>query len=146
MMKKKDWILTVLNCSEDKTLSPVQLQKSLFLLKYMNPDAFSNNFYNFIPYHYGPFCLNIYEDADLLKFNEMININVNTIERWNIYSITDKGIKHVDDLKKQIKPELYNYALKIVKWVKNKSFSQLINEIYKQFPEFKVNSVFKGDI
>jgi len=146
MMKKKDWILTVLNCSEDKTLSPVQLQKSLFLLKYMNPDAFSNNFYNFIPYHYGPFCLNIYEDADLLKFNEMININVNTIERWNIYSITDKGIKHVDDLKKQIKPELYNYALKIVKWVKNKTFSQLINEIYKQFPEFKVNSVFKGNI
>jgi hypothetical protein len=146
MMKKKDWILIVLNCSEDKTLSPVQLQKSLFLLKHMNPDTFSNNFYNFLPYHYGPFCLNIYEDADLLKFNEMININVNTIERWNIYSITDKGIKYVDNLKKQITPELYNYALKIVKWVKNKSFSQLINEIYKQFPEFKVNSVFKGSI
>lgn len=146
MMRKKDWILIVLNCSEDKTLSPVQLQKSLFLLKHMNPDTFSNKFYNFIPYHYGPFCLNVYEDADLLKFNEMININVNTIERWNIYSITDKGIQYVDDLKKQIEPELYNYALEIVKWVKNKSFSQLISAIYKQFPKFKVNSVFKGSL
>ena len=143
MMKKKDWILVALNCSEDKTLSPVQLQKSLFLLKHMNPDAFSENFYDFIPYHYGPFCLNIYEDADLLKFNDMININVNMIERWNIYSITDKGTKYADNLNKQIKPELYDYTLKMVKWVKSKSFSQLISTIYKQFPEFKVNSVFK---
>ena len=146
MMKKKDWILIVLNCSEDKSLSPVQLQKSLFLLKHMNPDAINNNFYNFIPYHYGPFCLNIYEDANSPKFNEMINVNVNAIERWNVYSITDKGTKYVDNLKKQIKPELYNYALKIVKWVKSKSFSQLISAIYKQFPEFKVNSVFKDSL
>jgi len=98
MVERKDWILIVLDCSKDKTLSPVQLQKSLFLLKYMNPDMF-NNFYNFIAYHYGPFCLDIYEDADLLKFDEMININVNTIGGWNIYSINDKGIKYVDNLK-----------------------------------------------
>ena len=145
MVERKDWILIVLDCSKDKTLSPVQLQKSLFLLKHMNPDMF-NNFYNFIPYHYGPFCLDIYEDADLLKLDEMININVNTIGRWDIYSINDKGIKYVDNLKKQIKPKIYNYASKIVKWVKDRSFSQLISKIYKQFPEFKVNSVFKGSI
>ena len=90
--------------------------------------------------------MNIYEDADLLKLDEMINIDVNTIGRRNIYSINDKGIKYVDNLKKQIKPELYNYVSKIVKWVKDKSFSQLISKIYKQFPEFKVNSVFKGSI
>ena len=42
------------------------------------------------------------------------------------YSITDKGTKYADNLNKQIKPELYDYALKMVKWVKSKSFSQLI--------------------
>ncbi len=146
MMKKKDWIFIVLNCSKDKTLSPVQLQKSLFLLKYMNPDTFSNNFYNFIPYHYGPFCLQIYEDADFLKSKNLININTNIIGRWKIYSINDKGLKYVDILKKKIKPEVYDYALEIVEWIKSKSFSQLISAIYKQFPEFKVNSVFKGSL
>jgi len=146
MMKKKDWIFIVLNCSKDKTLSPVQLQKSLFLLKYMNPDTFSNNFYNFIPYHYGPFCLQIYEDADFLKSKNLININTNIIGRWKIYSINDKGLKYVDILKKKIKPEVYDYALEIVEWIKSKSFSQLISAIYKQFPEFKVNSVLKGSL
>ncbi|GAH73860.1 unnamed protein product, partial [marine sediment metagenome] len=80
-MKKKDWILLALNCSEDKTLSPVQLQKSLFLLGHMFPDAVNNNFYNFIPYHYGPFCLKIYEDTDFLKLKDLINISFNTIGR-----------------------------------------------------------------
>lgn len=145
-MKKKDWTLLALNCSEDKTLSPLQLQKSLFLLGHMYSDAVSNNFYNFVPYHYGPFCLKIYEDLDFLKLKDLISINVDTIRRWKTYSITDKGLNYVDNLKKQIKPEVYNYILEIVKWVKSRSFSQLLSSIYKQFPEFKVNSVFKDSL
>lgn len=145
-MRNEDWILVALNCSEDKTLSPVQLQKSLFLFNNITPGIVNNDFYNFVPYHYGPFCLKIYEDADSLKLKNLISINNNIIERWEIYSITDKGLKYVDDLKKQIKPDVYNYVSKIVKWVKSKSFSQLINAIYNQFPEFKVNSVFKDSL
>ena len=145
-MKKKDWILIALDCSKSKTLSPVQLQKSLFLLNYMHPGVISNNFYDFVPYHYGPFCLQIYEDADFLKSKNLININSNIIGRWKIYSITDDGLKYVDILKKKIKPEVYDYALEIVKWIKSKSFSQLISAIYKQFPKFKVNSVFKDSL
>lgn len=145
-MEKKDWILLVLNCSEDKTLSPVQLQKSLFLLGRMFPDAVSNNFYNFVPCHYGPFCLEIYEDADFFKLKDLISINVDTIRRWKTYSITDKGLNYVAILKKKIKPEVYNYVLEIIKWVKDQSFSQLISAIYKQFPEYKIYSVFKDSL
>ena len=145
-MKKKDWILLALNCSEDKTLSPLQLQKSLFLLSQMYSDAFSNNFYNFVPYHYGPFCLQIYEDVDFLKSKDLISIEVDTIRRWKTYSITDKGLNYIDNLRKKIEPEVYGYLLKIIKWIKSQSFSQLMSSIYKQFPEFKVNSVFKDSL
>ena len=145
-MKKKDWILLALNCSEDKTLSPLQLQKSLFLLSQMYPDEFSNNFYNFVPYHYGPFCLQIYEDVDFLKSKDLISIKVDTIRRWKTYSITDKGLNYIDNLRKKIEPEVYNYLSKIIKWIKSQSFSQLMSSIYKQFPKFKVNSVFKDSL
>ena len=145
-MKKKDWILLALNCSEDKTLSPLQLQKSLFLLGQMYSDAFSNNFYNFVPYHYGPFCLQIYEDVDFLKSKDLISIKVDTVRRWKTYSITNRGLNYIDNLKKQMKPKVYNYISEIVKWVKSQSFSQLLSSIYKQFPEFKVNSVFKDSL
>ena len=65
MIEKKEWLLLAISFSEGY-LSPAQLQKSLFLLKQKKKKSVGKGFYNFIPYNYGPFCKEIYSDAESL--------------------------------------------------------------------------------
>ena len=67
-MQKEDFLLMVVASGKDEPLTPVQLQKSLFLIG-EHKDGFSEvpqSFYDFRPYHYGPFDIRVYQDADVL--------------------------------------------------------------------------------
>ena len=63
-MDRKYWTLLALGAAEGKALTPVKLQKTLFLLGQVFPKM--EDFYNFVPYDYGPFNASIYEDAKIL--------------------------------------------------------------------------------
>lgn len=142
-MERKDWILLVTSCIDDGGLTPVQLQKSLFLLgQKINNISNFGEFYNFIAYDYGPFCLDIYRDAESLSSDGYINISRWSNERFDRYSITGKGIKLADQIKDQIPQEIYDYICEISKWVKALTFAQLIKTVYAEFPAFAKNSVF----
>jgi len=65
-MEAKDWMLLFIANAGERGLSPVQLQKGLFLLQKARPRAVGENFYDFQPYNYGPFDRDIYVHADEL--------------------------------------------------------------------------------
>jgi hypothetical protein len=143
-MDRRDWILLVTSCADDGGLTPVQLQKSLFLLGQKIPSVTNYaEYYNFIAYDYGPFCIDIYRDAELLASEGYININRIAGQRFEEYLITVKGIKLVEEIKKQIPENLYQYICEIIKWVKSLTFPQLIKAIYSEYPDFSKNSIFK---
>ena len=143
-MERKEWTLLAIYCANEEGLSPVQLQKSLFLLGKNLPDAVGNSYYQFIPCNYGPFDQAIYFDAEELSRDGLISINYMEGREWPKYFITPKGKKHVEKpLKQKTTKEVIAYLAVVVKWARSLTFQELIRAIYHAFPEFKRNSVFQ---
>lgn len=141
-LEKKEWLLLAVSCAKDGSLSPAQLQKSLFLLGHEFSKEVGRGYYQFIPYNYGPFCKQIYLDAEILSFEGFINIFRLGIHEWTEYSITDKGFKRVNQFKGNVNSKAYSYLNAVVNWARSVTFQELISSIYSKFPEFKKNSVF----
>jgi hypothetical protein len=66
VMERKHWTLLVLAAAGGDPLTPVQLQKTLFLLEKERPEVSGRNYYRFTPYAYGPFDSRVYADAEIL--------------------------------------------------------------------------------
>ena len=48
-------------------------------------------------------------------------------------------------LERDADPRLTEFLGRIVQWVRKRSFSDLLRSIYAAYPEFAVNSVFRGE-
>lgn len=143
-MERKDWTLLAISFAKNSGLSPVQLQKSLFLLSKNMPDLVASNYYNFIPYNYGPFDQTIYFDAEKLSLEGLIVIEYSKERGWPKYYATPDGeekAKTITVSKQENKT--VEYLSIIVNWITTLSFQQLIRTIYHHYPEYKVNSVFQ---
>ena len=140
-MKKTDILLLVLSAAEE-SLTPVQLQKSLFLIGELMSQDVGDNFYQFEPYHYGPFDVTIYNDARIEAANGFINITRIPGQKWSCYSISNKGREQAAHI--QVSDKFKENIKKIVTWVQGMTFEKLVATIYKNYPDFQKNSVFYG--
>ena len=103
-MNPIDWTLLVIASADSKPLEPVQLQKSLFLLsRNLRPKQLgTKDFYNFEAYDYGPFCKEVYSDADLLSEQGLVTITTPPGGRYRSYRTTDEGVKKAEQLRKDL--------------------------------------------
>ena len=143
-MKRKDWLLLVIAAAEGQELTPAQLQKSVFLLGEERQAAVDEDFYEFEPYHYGPFCLDVYLDAESLEKQDLVAIHINRTGRWQEYRATVEGIKRAKALEKSAEEDVVQFIKDKVVWARGLSFQELIKNIYRQYPRFRANSVFSG--
>lgn len=143
-LKKADWILLVLNAAGEKPLSPVQLQKALFLLQQELPKEIGGEFYCFTPYNYGPFDSAIYSDADVLANERFVAVETPPGQRWPSYSLTPAGKERAELVSKEASPRAVAYLQTLTTWVLSVSFRDLLKAVYSKYPDFAVNSVFKG--
>jgi hypothetical protein len=140
-MKRTDWNLLVLAAAEGKSLSPAQLQKVLFLLQKRFPEAIPGG-YSFAPYNYGPFDAAAYSDAESLESDGLAAIS--RVEGgWRSYAATPAGLAKAKILAREADPHALNYAKRVVEWARSVSFSDMVGAIYQEFPEMKVNSIFR---
>ena len=67
-MTPEDWTLLAIAAAQSKPLQPVHLQESLFLLSenLTRSQLQVDQFYTFRAYDYGPFCSDVYVDAEAL--------------------------------------------------------------------------------
>lgn len=144
-MDPKDWTLLVIAARNGKPLQPVQLQKSLFLLgrNLSLRQLQVESFYPFEPYDYGPFCSQVYSDAEGLCFEGFVHIDCPINLSYRFYSATEEGIVKANELKKILSPETRDYLEKIVEWTSSLSFNDLVSAIYQAYPEMKENSIFR---
>jgi hypothetical protein len=140
-MERKDWALLAISFAGGRGLSPVQLQKSLFLLGKELPAEVGDGFYDFIPYNYGPFDRAVYVDANKLSEDGLVNIAERSLKE---YSPTPLGLQCASLLEGAASPRARAYLQQIVKWTQSLSFSQLVRAIYDRYPEYRQNSVFQG--
>ena len=79
-MERKDFLLMMVAAGA-MPVTPVQLQKCLFLLGENLQEEIPNPFYAFEPYHYGPFDAEVYSDADHLE-NQGLLVSVASKGTW----------------------------------------------------------------
>ena len=143
-MTKKDWTLLVVAAARSP-LQPVQLQKVLFLIgeELSSTQRKTRSFYKFEPYDYGPFCSEVYADADLLAEDGFLQIGRPPGQSYRVYGITSVGMERADELREDLDDSVRHYLDKIVLWVSGLNFRQLVSWIYHKYPRMRENSIFQ---
>lgn len=142
-VQNKDLTLLVIASAGESGLSPVQLQKSLFLLGKSKLPDIPQDFYPFYPYNYGPFHPNVYADADALSKEGLVMLAPSG-QGWSTYIITSAGVTKAGEVRKKLQQVTASYIDQLVSWVKSHSFNALLRAIYAAYPDFRANSIFQG--
>lgn len=144
-MTPKDWTLLVLAAAKGRPVQPVHLQKALFVLsrQFSLEQLQVENFYEFEPYDYGPFCSAVYADAEALASEGLVEIDQLPNRSYRQYSATEAGIAAGGVLREDIDPEVTEYLDRLVSWMSGRSFREVVSAIYKAFPDMKANSIFQ---
>jgi uncharacterized protein len=145
-MNHSDWLLIVADLAQPRPLTPVQLQKCLFLLdKKLSPaQKGAESIYQFTPYDYGPFDATVYQDAEGFASQGLMSIQKAPGQSFKTYSVTPAGHAQAQQVMEGLAPQIKEYARALVDWVQGLSFNQLVSAVYKEYPEMKANSVFRG--
>lgn len=143
-IERRYWVLLALASTEGSVFTPVQLQKTIFLIGERLGVSRGKDFYKFSPYDYGPFTPEVYRDAEILENEGLINIGYAPNLRWKMYSVLPKGVEFANELIRGIPTETVQKITEITNLVLNLSFKELIEEVYEEFPEYSGNSVFRG--
>jgi len=141
-MQRDSWPLLALSFASEKRLTPVQLQKTLFLVGQYVIDN-EANYYHFEPYHYGPFDARVYSDLDALTDRGLVRKIQSPSFRGFDYELTALGTKKAEAARRSLKAAQTLYLKRVVPWVLSLTFRQLVSSIYRTFPDMAVNSVFR---
>ena len=141
-MQRDSWPLLALLHAKQCRLSPVQVQKTLFLVgEYVAGD--SPEFYRFEPYHYGPFDSDVYADLDALTNRGLVQKVESAAFKGFEYELTPNGIDVAQAQRRRLNDRQKAYLERVVPWVRSQSFAQLVKAIYKAFPHMRAKSVFR---
>lgn len=140
-MTRQEWLLEVLNAADGGYLTPVQLQKILYILGRKFPDQAGPEYYHFIHYNYGPFSKQIYHDLESPKLGRFVKELSRPGQQWSEYAITREGTLHIQD--KNVPARIRKYVRQLVNWARSLSFDQLVKAVYKAYPETRENSIFQ---
>lgn len=142
-MDRDKYILAVMSVSKGQEYTPVQLQKLFFLLDENISDEFGGQFFNFEPYHYGPFDKDVYTELEALKSNKLLDIHFgfNNLKK---YKLSEEGQKKGEELFGKLSERSKNYIKKVEHFVITLSFDQLIRSIYAEYPKMKAKSIFSS--
>jgi uncharacterized protein len=140
-MNKRDLVLASLLAAGTSSYEPVQIQKTLFLFQKrgLNEDVF-----NFTPYAYGPFDSSVYSVLEELEQEGIVEIIVGN-SKYRKYRLNDCNSDTARQSFEKLNSSNKEYLKELSSWVRSLSFSQLVSAIYKEYPDMKVNSVFKGE-
>lgn len=138
-VSRSDILLAIIAASAGRELSRVQLQKVAFLVSEEFQGRLPEDFYTFDKHNFGPFCIDIYDDTEMLHYWGWIHIKAGAERRFDTYSIAEPinfdGLKLDEDIKAYIKDT--------VTWVVEMSFGEIVRAVYRLFPEYRENSIFK---
>lgn len=146
-MEKSDVLLFTVGHATSKghRLSPVQLQKSLFVIGKKFTADLGDDFYEFVPHFYGPFSGDVYVDVDQLIKEGFISKHMPPHNRWAEYEATNTGIEKTNLLSRTMPSQIVAYIEDLIPKIVKLSFGELVSLIYKHFPTYKTNSVFRGE-
>lgn len=137
------WLLLSLLPATGRGLTPVQLQKVLFVFGQRAGAAVGADFYSFQPYHYGPFDAQIYSDAEFLAAHGLVTIEPTGGQSLRTYALTLTGRELTENLSASGNTKAVDFLARVVQWAQRLTFAQLVRSVYESFPAMRENSVFR---
>lgn len=138
-LQKRDWILLALRRTP---LDRMHTMKTLFLIWHGSGRKITN-YFEFIPYLYGPCSFEVYSEIEKLKGEGLIVQPPHPMPQWVNYYLTEKGKKEAEEVKKRTPLETIRFIETVVDEVSKLSFYELLGKVYSEAPDFAVNSMFK---
>ena len=139
-MRRADLLLRIIAAADGEKLTPAQIQKVAFLLGMKYREFLPDDYYEFRKHDYGPFCADVYRDAELLEHEGKVFITINQRGGWKEYAATVRGYRAELEA---IPKDMSAFIDEKVSWARGLSFQQLIRAIYQEFPDFRENSAFQ---
>jgi hypothetical protein len=140
---RQSLVLAVLASRDFMALAPVQAQKLFFLLDKKIPEEIGGPQFHFAPYDYGPFDRAVYDELDALARQGLVVIERTPWADKRRYSVTAEGQKLGRDVLAKMTPRAQDFIGRTAEWVKATPFAKLVGAVYQEFPEMRVNSIFK---
>lgn len=128
-----------------------RMQKLIFLMQQKmaerSHDLVESNEYDFIAYDYGPFSKDLYGDLDRMIEQGYIEEEEEEFGPGKIkydYSILDDGEEFIETQLKtsQKAKDILEMAAKLKEEHNDKLLSELIDEVYSEYPEYAENSIY----
>ena len=143
--KRSEALLLLLSVGENKPLDPVRIMKSMFVFTMEAKDEWipKQDRYDFVPYNYGPCSFELYDDLDELVSKGFIKTEQLPDRSWKYFALTAKGVEVAKSIASKSNAAEVKYLTRIREYVDGCSFNQLLTGIYKAYPQYAVNSVFK---
>lgn len=142
-MNRDEWNLLVI-ASANRPVTPVQLQKVLFLIGQNVPEeSLGRGYYRFVPYNYGPFSPSVYSDAEALAARGLVSV-ASSDAGYKQFSATNSGTDAAARVRNAISEDLSNYVKELTGWAQSLSFQDLVRSIYAIYPTFREKSIFRG--
>lgn len=142
LSRRQKLILAVMSAANQGSFLPVQIQKLFFLIDKRLTDQVGGECFAFMPYDYGPFDQQVYQELDRLQSCALVSITDGSPWEVREYTLTDAGQTAGARLLNEFEQDAQASIAELTKFVRSLSFRQLVSAIYREYPEMKANSVF----
>jgi len=116
-----------------RPVTHLEMTKWAFLLAHETPSRGGAAFYQFLPYHRGPFSFCLYREMDGLVRDGYL---VDDGKAWRIVHDVDRPTR---DLPRPVRDD----AARVVQRFRDKDSAALTDYVYRRFPWYTVNSVVR---
>jgi len=140
-MDRRAIVLAALSPARGGAHTPVQVQKLLFLVDKKVAHLVGGPFFDFQPYHYGPFDRRVYDEIEALATVGQADIRRGS--PWKEYLLTPEGQQRGEEIFSGLHPEAQTFIDSASRFVRSLSFQDLVQAIYKAFPDMRECSVFQ---
>ncbi len=144
-MTRREIVLAMLAASGGRPYSPAQIQKAIFLVSRNLKDVIASGpRFKFEPYDYGPFDASVYHEIDDLEREGLSETGYTVDSRWREYRATPDGVAAGRKLLLAMPEKRRKYFEEVSRWVRSLTFAELVSAIYKEYPEMRARSIFRG--
>lgn len=116
----------------EKAPTRTQLMKWLFLLRHEQSDVVNGSYYEFVPYHYGPFSFQAYRDIAALEDTGILEPGELCVARGN----KTKVVKEIRNLERDVRDGIGS----VLSTYGKISGNNLIEDIYERYPWYASRS------
>jgi uncharacterized protein YwgA len=107
------------------------------------PEWVQGTRYSFVPYLYGPYSKALQSDLEKLSHRGYIRTSQHEDQSWGFYSLTTKGLDVAGQISLEVTSDLVRYLASLYRYIMSLSFRQLLQVVYREFPEYAQKSVFQ---